>query len=242
MKVQEIIQRIQSLYSKGVQSDDTRLTSRHIYNKLITVRARLVSQEAKKKQRISRWNYQTLPCVELIEVSAHDCPCLPPIGCMMVRSKYKLPKPLSGLDKNLIQSVQTIDRGLKIDEITMNAMNSLRGNKFTSKKLNFFIQDGYLYITVPTKIRIVSVTGLFEDPLEVKKFPNFCQTEDCVDCGECLDFTKEDFPIDNDMIDALIELSLTELVQLFGAGIEDLYNDSRDNRQIIRKGGNDTKD
>ena len=44
------------------------------------------------------------------------------------------------------------------------------------------------------------------------------------------------------MIDALIELSLTELVQLFGAGIEDLYNDSRDNRQIIRKGGNDTKD
>ena len=49
MKIGEIIQRIQSLYSKGVESDDTRLMSRHIYNKLLTVRARLISQDAKKK-------------------------------------------------------------------------------------------------------------------------------------------------------------------------------------------------
>ena len=38
MIIGDIIQRIQSLYSKGVQSDDTRLKSRHIYNVLITNR------------------------------------------------------------------------------------------------------------------------------------------------------------------------------------------------------------
>ena len=50
MKTEELIQRVQSLYSKGVQSDDSRLTSRHIYNKLTTVRAKLVTEEAKKNQ------------------------------------------------------------------------------------------------------------------------------------------------------------------------------------------------
>ena len=35
MKIKEIIQRVQSLYSKGVQSDDTRLSDRHIYNKMV---------------------------------------------------------------------------------------------------------------------------------------------------------------------------------------------------------------
>ena len=50
MEVGKIVQRIQSLYSKGVESDDTRLMSRHIYNKLLTVRARLISQDAKRNK------------------------------------------------------------------------------------------------------------------------------------------------------------------------------------------------
>ena len=72
-------------------------------------------------------------CIELIKVPAHECPCLPPIGCDMLRSKYKLPKPLSGLSGSLIQTVTTIDRGKKLNEVSMNAVKSLTGNKYTSK-------------------------------------------------------------------------------------------------------------
>lgn len=227
MTTGEIIQRIQSLYSKGVNSDDSRLMNRHIYNKLLTVRARLISQEAKKKQRISQWNYQTISCVELIKVPAHDCPCIPPIGCKILRSKYKLPKPLSGLSGTLIQSVMSIDRSIKIDEISLNALNSLKGNKYTSKKLNFFIQNEYLYISTPTKLKVVSITGLFENPIEVKNFIGLCGIE-CEDCKECIDYQEEEFPIDNDLTDAMIELSVAELIQLFNQNIEDETNNSRD--------------
>src|SRR5690606_20582736 len=118
MTTGEIIQRIQSLYSKGVNSDDSRLSNRHIYNKLLTVRSRIISQEAKKKQRISSWNYQTIPCIELIKVEAHNCPCIPPLGCQILRSRYPLPKPLSGLSGELIKNVTSIDRTIKIDEIS----------------------------------------------------------------------------------------------------------------------------
>ena len=226
MLIKEIIQRIQSLYSKGVHSDDSRLSSRHIYNKLLTVRARLISQEAKKKQKISQWNYQTIPCVELIKVPSHDCPCIPPVGCDIFRSKYKLPEPLSGLSGSLIQSITSIDRSIKIDEISINAINSQKGNKYTSKKINYFIQSGYLYISTPTKLKVVSMIALFEDPIEVKKFIGLCGS--CEDCSECIDYQEENFPIDNDLIDTMIELSLIELIQIFSQNTEDLTNNSRD--------------
>ena len=49
----EIIQRIQSMYSKGVESDDSRLRPRHIYNKLLTTTAKLYQQQKNKKQKIN---------------------------------------------------------------------------------------------------------------------------------------------------------------------------------------------
>ena len=61
MRVGDIIQRIQSLYSKGSQSDDTRLTPRHIYNKMLTVRSKLISEGAKKKQKVNYFYEFHLP-------------------------------------------------------------------------------------------------------------------------------------------------------------------------------------
>lgn len=226
MKVNEIIQRVQSLYSKGVASDDSRLSNRHIYNKLLTVRARLISQEAKKKQKISQWNYQSIPCMQLVKVPTSECPCLPPTGCEILRSKYKIPKPLSGLSGNLIQSVTTIDRSIKINEITLNAIKSLGGNKYSKATLRFFIENGYLYISTPTNIEYIKVIGLFEDPIEVKQYENYC--EECKECDSCIDYGEEEFPIDDDMLDTLLELTIQELVILFGQAQQDLTNDSND--------------
>lgn len=227
MTIADIIQRIQSLYSKGVESDDTRLMSRHIYNKLLTVRSRLISQEAKKKQKISQWNYQVLPCIELIVVPAHECPCVPPIGCDILRSRHKIPEPLSGLSGSLIQTVTTIDRSKKINEISLNAVNSKGGNKYTSQSENFFVENGYLYITAPktSKLSVIRMVALFEDPIDARKFPSFCE-EDCVECADCTDYQEEDFPIDNDLIDAMVELTINELVLLFGQAVQDIKNSS----------------
>lgn len=228
MKIGEIVQRVQSLYSKGVHSDDSRLSARHIYNKLLTVRARLISQEAKKKQKIPQWNYQTISCIELIKVPAHECPCIPPVGCDMLRSKYKLPKPLTGLSGNLIQTVTTIDRSKKLNEVTLNAVKAQSGNKYTSKAINYFLENGYLYITTPTKLNFIRLIGLFEDPIIAKQFETYCE-EQCTDCSDCIDYQQEEFPIDNDMIDALIELTIQELVILFSQAKQDINNNSAEN-------------
>lgn len=226
MKVKEIIQRIQSMYSKGVNSDDSRLANRHIYNKIVTVRAKLISQEAKKKQKISAWNYQTIPCIELIKVNTHECPCIPPIGCQILRSKFKLPMPLSGLSGDLIKSVHTIDRSIKIDEMSVTAIKYQKGNKYSRAKITYFIENEFLYISTPANLKVVSMTALFEDPLEVNKYQGLC--DDCKECTQCMDYLEQEFPIDNDLVDTLIEMSFNEVVITFAQSQEDKTNNSSD--------------
>lgn len=226
MELKKYFDRIQTLYSRGVKSDDSRLSKRHIYNKILTVRARLISQQYRKKQTVAQSNYQTLPCIKLVPVPAHQCPCLPPMGCEMIRSEHKIPGILMGHTSELIQSVTSAEKSMKLDRVSINAINAQRGNKYTSKKVNYFLDNGYLYVVAPYSMGVVSLTGLFDDPIEAEIFKGYC--DDCIDCSKCLDYDKIDFPIDSDMIEALIELSIAELIEIFSQMHEDSTNNTRD--------------
>ena len=228
MILKNIIQRIQSGYSKGVQSSESRLTSRHIYNKFITVRAKLLREVSNKKQKISDWNYQTLNCVELIEIPAHQCPCIPPLGCEILRSKFKLPRPITGLNIHLIKSVTSITGENIYSEVSLKEKKYKKGNKFTSNKPDYFMEDGYLFLThIKGSPRIIKVVLLTGDPLEAKKFESYC--EDCVDCTDCESPLDMEFPLDEDMIEVVITISAVELIAEFnGRGKEDRTTDSQD--------------
>lgn len=227
MVIREIIQRVLSAYSKGVQSDDVRLTKRHIYNKLLTTRALLLSREAKQKRKISNWNYVTLPCVEIIEVPYNEeCPCIPTVGCNMYRSKYKLPRPIISLVGHMIKSITSLDKNIKFTEMTLNQSIYSSGSKYAKKTNRYILENGYLYIESPTPPIIVRVEILPEDVVEARNFINYCNpTEDT-----CLvDILETDFPIDGSLIDALIQLTYEELITGFQKSLQDSTNDSRDN-------------
>lgn len=226
LKTSEIIQRIQSLYSKGVQSDDTRLSSRHIYNKILSVRAKLLNQQAKKKQKISQWNYQTLHCVELEKAPLHECPCLPPLGCSIMKTKYPIPQPISNLDKELIQSVTSLDGSIIYSEIGWVEKKYKSSNKYTASKPDYYIRNDFLYITHKNGPKVITITGLFENPFEVDEYPSLCD-KDCKDC-KCTSPLESDFPIDSSMIDTLVELAVQELIAVFSQSKEDLTNNTKD--------------
>lgn len=228
MKIAEILTRIQSLYSKGVSSDDTRLEDRYIYNKAVTVRSKLISQEANKKQKINQWNYQTLNCVELIEAEKHECPCIVGYGCTILRSKYKIPKPLTGLNAHLIQSVSTIDGSITFAETTWNVKKYKKGSKYTSNKPDYYIRNGYLYLTVNKSIALISITYLLDDPLEGYIFDSYCKNESCLECIDCESYLEKEFPISNDLLDTLIDMCKEELISQFSQMIEDKTNNTSD--------------
>lgn len=227
MNNSELIQRVKSQYNKGVASDDSRLTSRHIYNKLLSVRSRLLFQKVNKNQKINQWSYQTIPCIELIEAPIHECPCVP-IGCKILRSKYKLPKTLSGLSRHIIQSVTTLDGQENISESSFELEKYRKGNKYTPTKPHYYIRNEYLYITNMRSLEVITLTGLFDNPLEVYNFQGFCPELNCPDC-DCISYLDLEFPIDPELEDPIIELSLKELVEFFSQMREDQTNDARDN-------------
>lgn len=210
-KIGEIIERVQNFYIKGGITDTTDLSNRLVYSKLLTVRERMMSQELKKKQKISNWSYQTLPCVKLINIPAHACPCITPIGCEVLRSEHKLPNVITGLVGEAIKSVTSIERSIKIDRVEINSIGSQKGNKYTALKTNFFIHDDYLYLTTNTGIKVVTVLGLFADPVEASRFKTYC--DDCEDCQDCIDYMEEVFPIEGNLIDGLVELTIAEVAQ-----------------------------
>lgn len=224
--VGESIQRVQSLYSRGVQSISSRLSSRHIYSALTSGRSTLLRQQFNKNQYISSWSYQTLPCVELIKAPLTECPCAPRAGCVILRSKHPLPKTITGISKTLIRSVTTIDGSIVFTETSFDTMKySDKGNKYTKTGPQYFIRNTYLYITVITELKAVSVTGLFEDPLVASTYPTAC--DDCVDCGcDCTDVMDQDFFISRDQLTPLVQLANQELIVIMKQMQEDKLNNA----------------
>ena len=222
MKVKEIIQRVQSLYSKGVQSDDTRLSDRHIYNKLLTTRSLLLSQKSNKKQNLSDWNFQTIPYVELDKKMPYDIPELPNVGCEVLRSKVPIPNIVSNLNGLIIRSVTSLEGSINYSETNWVKVKYQKGNRYMVSKPNYYFRGNYLYSTYISGSKILSLTAIFENPLDVY---NYNSKYNKIKGVNPLDI---DFHIENTLIDILVDLTTKELVQLFSANMEDISNDSKD--------------
>jgi len=225
MKIKELIQRVQSLYSKGVQSRSSRLSSRHIYSVLVTTRQTLISQQVKKRQKISDWNYLILPCVELIKVPNQECPCIVDKACSVFRTKHPLPKILTNNSSHLIEYVMAIDSSMRIEEASRTEQLFTAGNKYTKEKPKYIIEKGHLYFPVKSSPGIVRIKILPEDPIEAYNYPSKCECTDCDGCGEISD---KEFPIDGDMVKTLIEMASIELIEIFNKMQEDITNNSID--------------
>jgi hypothetical protein len=226
MIVRQLIERVKTPYNKGIASDDSRLSSQYIYSKLITTRNRLVAQQLNRTQKVNQWVYQVLHCVELIVAPVYECPCVPPVGCTIYRSKFKLPKPLNSYSQHAIQSVTTIDGEIVFDEITWEEKRMKSHNRYTANKPDYFIKNDYLYVTQKTGPTLLTLQGLFDDPIEAYKYPSKC--DDCVDCHDCFSPLDMEFPIDGNQIDTLVEMARTEILQDFSSNREDSSNNGAD--------------
>lgn len=226
MFIREIIERIQSLYSKGVSSDESRLSDRHVYNKVLTVRMQLISQQLKKKQRVSDWNYSVLPCVELIKVPNHECPCLGDLGCDVFRTKFPIPRVLTDSNRHYIEFVMSVENGVRIEEVSRQGVIYLKGNKYTGSKPKFLFENGYLYFPIKKSPGVVKIKLLAENPLEAMHFPSLC--DDCESCTDCVPAYDHEFNIDGDLIEPLIDICVAEIIGIFAGRREDTANNSKD--------------
>jgi hypothetical protein len=223
----EIIQRVLNLYSKGIPSDDARLSRRHVYSKLNSVRSRLIVQKLNKKQDISRFAYYTVPCIELVKVPIHECDCIPALGNYISRSKYQLPTVINDIiNGDVIESVTGMDGTLNFSASTWTTAKYIKGNKFTANSKFFYIKNKYLYVSPVDEIELVTMTALWEDPVLAMSFTSYCNCDnDVTTCTSPLDM---EFVTDPDLIEPILQLTIEELVGVFTKTNEDITNDTKD--------------
>lgn len=232
MQLRDIFQRVQSLYSKGVQSQNSRLSNRHIYNKLLTVRSKLLYQQLSKRQKISDFNFTVLNCIELIDVDSSLCPCLPSLGCKVVRTKYPLPKPMSSFDNHVIEYIYNMDNTIRYSETNRIEYNTSKHNKFTSNTTKYIIENGYVYIYGSSISKAINIKLLLDNPIEKYEIPSLCS-----DLGimkdNCLTFDTLNFDIDNFLLEDLIQITVQELVESMLKIPQDIRKNQVDDRESI---------
>ena len=224
MKVGEIIQRIQSAYSKGMPSDDSRLSNRHIYSKLRSVRITVLSQTASKKQAISQWCYQPI-IVSMSAAPTHECVGISSEICKVLKSTKPLPQIFTNINRHMIQSVTSMDGSQGFGETTWETIRyNKKGRKYAAMIPEFYIKNGYLFITVKKIQAKVLLTALFNDPIEAKAYSDMCGNITST-CESYLDY---DFAIDGKMEEPIVSMSYDELVPVFAASKDDTLNNASD--------------
>ena len=213
MTIGSVIQRIQSLYSKGVQSDDSRLTPRHIYSKLMSARAMILLQQVKKKNKINSWSYQILSNIPTQVVNSS--------GTLKIgRSVSRIPKPITSELGHSIEYILSMSEEYtyKYDESNKKEMLHILGNKYTGNNPRYTIEDGYIYLYSKNIPNQIEIKMLAEDPLEAY---NFSHT------GSIDPFSIE-FPLEEALVDVVIDIACKELIDSFKLQKEDTKQDSSD--------------
>jgi hypothetical protein len=218
-----LIEDIQTLYSRGVASQDSALSSAYIYSELINVRNFLVVAQAKKRQKISDLNYSLIYKLEMQPLNTLECLNLD-VNCQQYKSVHQIPSPLSDLNVHLFNYVMPINVSRRYDEINRNEVLYLKGNKYTKNNPKFIFEDGHLYVLgeCPKYLR---VKYLSKDPVNTELFNKICNQEEC-------DFNiyNYEFPIEPDLVEVLKEMVTKRLVDKFLQIPEDSRNDNTDNR------------
>ncbi len=227
MIVNDLISRVRSLYNKGPASNDSRISTRHIYSKIKSSRNLILRREADKKRRMSSWNIQTIECIKLELVDPNNCPCVVPSGCKLLKTTCKLPRPLQTTFGSSVSSITSLDGSTLFGKTDWVRKRYKNGDKYTSEVADYFIRDEYLWITHDKLLEWVAVSAIFEDPVEVELFPyNSACSCACTETDCCPYPPDLEFPVDSNLVDAIIQMAAQELVQLFKAIPEDTTNDA----------------
>ncbi len=228
----EVIQRVQSLYNHGIQSDDSRLDDRLVYNNLVSVRNLLISQKRNKKQTISESSFQSI-LIEMEKVDVGSDFCLPNLGCQTWRSVNKVPLILKSSYGNLINYVGTVDGFKKFSLTTFNSMKYVSYSKFTKNNDKAYINGDYLYLTTNNDVlHYVLFKAVFSNPLDIESCVgtnnSYKVDEQNPDLGKiCKSAYEKVFPIDGDLVETCISLTAEKLLNIFIKTFE--INDEQNN-------------
>ena len=198
---------------------DSIITDRAILAELRASTILLVKRETdKRKLWATDTLFQSLPCLEMKEVSISEC-CEIVDDCTISRSKFKLPRMSEGNYQYLIQGAWSINamggKGQKFKEITINRYINLLKLPVIKKQMYYWIVDNYLYTNNPN-LQALRLAAFFEEDI-----PNEIMYPDC-DCGVeptlddlCKNPLDKEFPLPGYLSEQVLQMVSQKLLQRY---------------------------
>lgn len=226
----EVINAFRNLVGDKTQlSDDNGWSSRMVYFFLLRYRARLIREKERNNLPLSHWNYQTIDCINLRKVDLDECPCAPASGCSFRKTTIQIPKPLARL-----KSVTSTNGQITYTFVEWERLFDKINSRFKGERMSAFYtlktrNDGtHLYLYNQEHLAAVTVTGIFENPLDVQYFPACDGTVE-----KCKDPENQEFILDPDIMTTMYDLALAQIGRAKQLGT-DMINDDNDNISITQ--------
>tara|TARA_Y100000356_G_scaffold134891_1_gene145534 strand:+ start:2873 stop:3547 length:675 start_codon:yes stop_codon:yes gene_type:complete len=161
--VGQVISRVRNVL-KAVKEDPF-LTDRTIYYAIVKYAQALMKREDVNNRLMKLSSiFNVLPNVELVEVDKIEASCAGiQSGCIIKRSRYKMPGFLDALNGPVIRTVSSLDGSIELyrtDPGTYTSMTKLTSFKYNNR-FYFWFLNGYLYFP-KLEWDAVRVEGAFE--------------------------------------------------------------------------------
>lgn len=194
-------------------TDDSDLDDRYLIYLYGIKRAKYLRQDLNNMNRTIDNSIQQKLCLNMEVVSTNDCGL--DFECdKILKSKQPVPKLLELHTKSSIVNVSPTNKlSIPFNFINKNRIYYLEGSSFPKSFYSFLDTDGHIYIYSMNEdfknIECITVTGVFEDPLELKNYYNCCNCDTQV---ECFDELTSDYPLQPHYIDLIKGEIVNELI------------------------------
>lgn len=193
-------------------ADDTEIDNRYIIYLYNIKRAKYLRQELNKMNRRIDISIQQSICLSMELVDGDECGDDCP---KLLRSTLPVPTPLELHTKPAILSVKpTTKISVPFNFITKQKIAYIDGAQFAGGLYSFLDEDGYLYVYSLSDayklLKCVTVTGVFENPLDLANYPACC---DCTAYeSPCYDEMTDEYPLQPHFIDLISKEIIKDLL------------------------------
>lgn len=193
-------------------SDDSDIDDRYIIHLFNLKRAKYLRQDLNNYQRTTDVSVTQTICMATEVVSANECNL--EYDCeTILRTVEKVPVPLELHLKSAITTVKPTTRlSVPFNFVTKQKAVYSQFSPYSSSVYAFLDNDMHIYIVSKTfelsLIECISVTAVFEDPLDMMNFNNCCG---CDNPQPCFDIYTTNYPLQPHYVDLIKSEIIREL-------------------------------
>ena len=224
--LRKLVADIRNIADSGKNNYSFRISDEQMAFWVHEVRSMLISQALTKRQDVTDAWVQEIPCVELELVDASEC-CFITTDCYILKTKQQIPVTVESNNDNLILRVVN-PVGKIITKSNPFEVKYNMYNKYTGEKSQWYLANGYLYITSELLLEYINIFAIFEDPEELANFTA------CSSSIGCFNWDSK-YPVSLKMANDITNIIMQTKVMPFLQMPHDTTNDAYSENQLGKK-------